>query len=170
MQIKILLKSKKAHPPVTSQQRKHFHKKCKVPTNPVKVATATLVGEWHHRAPHLFTTPALTQGWTRTTKFSHVKATQTRTPSSHLERVSTPVRCPEKPATITTWIRYTNSSLCFSHSEPFSSFHAPNTPEQSAFPLPSACPSLFASDTNLICSKDSPERTTVTPNTRREAQ
>lgn len=57
--MKILLKSKKANPPVTSQQRKHFHKKSKVPTNPVKVATAALVGEWHHRAPHLFTTPVL---------------------------------------------------------------------------------------------------------------
>lgn len=27
---------------------KHFYKKCKVPTNPLKVVTATLVGEWHH--------------------------------------------------------------------------------------------------------------------------
>ena len=45
--MKILLKSKKVNPPVTSQQRKHFYKKHKVPTNPLKAATAALV-EWHY--------------------------------------------------------------------------------------------------------------------------
>lgn len=108
-----------------------------MPINLLKEATAALVGEWHHTSSSPVLHPC---GYTG---LGPVKVTQIHTPSSHFKlEASTPVSCPEKPVIITTWISYINSSLCFSHSEPFSSFHAPNTPKQSAFPLPSACPSL----------------------------
>lgn len=45
---------------------------------------------------------------------------------------------------MTSWNSYTTSALCFSRSQPFSSFHAPNIPKQSvSHCLVSACCSLL---------------------------
>lgn len=117
-------------------------------------STAALV-EWYHMSsatvyhPHGYT-------WLDLINKIFPCIAQTSTPSSHVEqKLSLPDSFTEQLAATTTWTSYVNSSLCFSQSEPFSSFHAPNTPKQSVFPQLSACPSLFGSDTSLIHSKDS---------------
>lgn len=156
MQTKILLKSKKGNPAVIPQQSNCFHKKREVPTNPtvLKVGTAALVEKMASHKQRICS-PSL--------RLHRAGLNQQNPPTWRQHRSAHPPpiwnkNCPyllaEQPATTTTWNSYTNSSLCFSQSQPFSSFHAPNTSKQSAFPLPSACPSLFATNTSLLWSKD----------------